>query len=191
MSAAVSSMRERIRYEMLDGRVRAMAPQSSNHKIVADNLYRIFSTALRGKKCMAFADGMDVKLTETDKVVPDMIVVCNRDIIKSHAVHGAPDLLVEVLSPSSVKRDRGYKKDLYERCGVKEYWIVDTNRLSVEIYTLAEGKLEFHNLFEIIPEDEFNVMDEEERAEIVYEFSPFLFPEINIELSEIFEDMIK
>ena len=78
----------------------------------------------------------DVHLSENDCVIPDVMIVCNSDIIKDNAIYGAPDLIVEVLSPGTEKRDRGYKKDLYERCGVREYWIVDPVSLTVEVYLL-------------------------------------------------------
>lgn len=66
------------------------------------------------------------------------MVVCNKDIIKKDGVHGVPDLIVEVISPSTAKKDKGYKKDLYETCGVKEYWLVDTDNRSIEVYLLKK-----------------------------------------------------
>jgi len=106
---------EEIREEMLDGRTVAMSPRPAiNHLVVSGNIYRIFSNFLDGKNCSAFGDGADVYLTPKDRVIPDAIIVCNRDIIKTNGIHGAPDLIVEVLSPTAQKYDRGYKKNLYE-----------------------------------------------------------------------------
>ena len=99
-----------------------------------------------GKTCKAFNDGPDVYLTEEDRVIPDAMIICNKDIIKPNGIHGTPDLIAEVLSPSTAKKDRGYKKDLYERSGVKEYWIVAPTMRSIEAYLLTDGPFAIHSL---------------------------------------------
>lgn len=125
--------------ELLDGQVVAMSPRpSTNHNFVAENIFSIFRNHLRGKQCRAIADGTDLYLTDKDRVVPDVMVICNRDLIKSNGVHGAPDLVVEVLSRRTAKNDKGYKKDLYGRCGVHEYWLVEVETRSIEVYLLQE-----------------------------------------------------
>src|SRR5438034_8433140 len=68
----------------------------------------------------------------------------NAGIIQRRAIFGTPDLLVELISPSSVRRDRYEKKDLYARFGVKEYWIGDPANKALEILTLKEGRYELH-----------------------------------------------
>jgi Uma2 family endonuclease len=188
MNNLAYALREDERTELLGGRIVAMAPQRTNHHIVAENIHAVFSKYLKGKTCRAFVDGMDVFLTRNDRVVPDFMVICNRDIIKSHGIHGVPDLIAEVLSPGTNKRDRGYKKDLYERCGVREYWLVDTVHRIVEIYALTDGKYILDNLYEIYPDSELEVMTDEEKSQIQHEFSPVLFPEMKIVLADIFED---
>lgn len=85
-------------------------------------------------------DGTDVYLSDNDRVIPDVMIVWNRDIIKKDGIHGTPDLIVEVLSPSTAKNDKGYKKELHEKSGVKEYWIIDPVMRSIETYLLADGK---------------------------------------------------
>lgn len=182
--------REKQRVEMLDGRVIAMAPQSTNHHFVAGNIYNLFANFLRGKPCTAIADGMNVHLTGKDYVVPDVSVVCNRDMIKKHGVYGAPDLIVEVLSPGTLRRDKGYKKNLYERCGVQELWLVDPKHRAVEVYLLKDGKYEIDNVYVIIPEDEYTLMTDEEKNTVVTTFSPALFPELTIRLEDVFQDML-
>ena len=114
---------EEPREELLNGKIFMMASPSVNHSTVASNIYYAFRTYLKGKTCRAFNDGVDVYLTEDDRVIPDVMIVCNKNMIALDGIHGAPDLIVEVLSPSTAKNDRGYKKDLYEQSGVKEYWI--------------------------------------------------------------------
>ena len=117
---------EEIRDEMLNGKVILMSPRPAvNHNRAIGNIFFAFMGYLRGKTCEPFADGTDVYLTEKDRVIPDVMIICKKEIIKRNGVHGAPDLIVEVLSPGTEKRDRGYKKDLYEKGGVLEYWLVE------------------------------------------------------------------
>jgi Uma2 family endonuclease len=88
----------------------------------------------------------DVVLDEENTVQPDLVFVAiaNLAIIQPRAIFGAPDLLVELISPGSVRRDRIEKKDLYARFGVKEYWIGDPANKSLEILTLKEDRYELH-----------------------------------------------
>ena len=97
MSNNLAYQEER-REELIGGKVVMMAPASSNHNRIAGNIYYIFRRYLNGKKCEPFADGESVYLTDEDHYVPDFMVVCDPDKIKNDGVHGAPDLVVEVLS---------------------------------------------------------------------------------------------
>ena len=81
---------------------------------------------------------MDVYLSEKDRVIPDVMIICSKDIIRDNGIYGTPDLVVEVLSPGTEKRDRGIKKNLYEICGVKEYWLANPEIKSVEVYLLID-----------------------------------------------------
>ena len=91
--------------ELIDGKIVAMSPRPAwNHISVAGNIFGIFWTYLKGKPCAPIADGMDLYLSEKDHFIPDVMIVCDPDKIKSDGVHGAPDLVVEVLSPSTEKK---------------------------------------------------------------------------------------
>ena len=129
---------EERREELVGGKVVMMAPASSNHNRIAGNIYYIFRRYLNGKKCEPFADGENVYLTDCDHFVPDFMVVCDPDKVKADGVYGAPDLVVEVLSPSTAQYDRGRKMRVYAQCGVREYWIVSPGDRTVEQY-LPEG----------------------------------------------------
>jgi Uma2 family endonuclease len=175
--------------EMLDGKIVAMSPRPViNHNVVAENITRIFGNFLRGKKCSAFGEA-DVYLTQKDRVIPDAMIVCNKDIIKTKGIYGAPDLIVEILSPGTVKNDRGYKKNLYEKCGVKEYWLVDINSYSIEVYLLKDGKYILDNIYSILPDYLIEDMTEEEKTAIIHKFTPSLFPDMTIVIEEVFEGM--
>ena len=176
-------------FELLDRRLVAMAPQTSNHKFASDNLFSIFKAYLDDKPCKAIADGMDVYIDKNNRVVPDMTVVCDRSKIGKAGITGAPDLIVEVLSIGSVKRDRGFKMNLYERCGVKEYWIVDTDRRSVEVYALSGGRFELHNVYEALSEEDLELLTDEQKSVHTVKWSPILFPDMKIRTDDIFEDI--
>ena len=139
--------------ELIDGKVIAMSPRpTTDHYHVSFNIAYIFTTYLRGKRCTPFGDGVDLYLTETDRFIPDGMVVCDTEKIKRDGVHGAPDLVVEVLSPSTAKHDRGRKKQVYEQCGVSEYWIVDPANKTLEQYLLQQGAFTLHEVYAIYPD---------------------------------------
>ena len=177
--------------ELIDGRFVAMSPSpSSKHNIVAENLYSIFRDFLRGKPCRPCSDKWDVFLTKKDRFVPDMSVICDKSKIRANGIHGTPDLVIEVLSPSTAKRDRGYKKNVYEACGVREYWIVNPADLSVEQYLLEDGKFVLHDLLSVYPDHMLEKMSDEEKARIPSQFSCGIFPELIVSLDEIFSGIL-
>ena len=182
---------EEQREELIGGEIVAMAPRpTTNHNRVAGNIYGIFWNHLRGKKCVPFGDGTDLYLTDQDRFVPDGMIVCNRDKIKSRGVYGAPDLVVEVLSPSTAKNDKGYKKDVYESCGVKEYWIADPAGKSIEVYRLTDGRYVLDNVYFYHSDSEIAEMNEEEKSLLVREFPCSLFAGLSIRLDDIFGDLL-
>lgn len=136
------------------------------------------------------AFGTDLYLSEHDRFIPDMMIVCDRDKIKSDGVHGAPDLVVEVLSPSTTSRDRGYKKDLYARCGVREYWIVSPSEKSVEVYQLKDADLALYDVYSVYPDWMLKKMKEEERAAVVTQFQCSLYDDLDISLDDIFSGLV-
>lgn len=171
------------REELINGKVVAMSPAASNHNRIAGDIYGIFWSYLRGKKCEPFGDGEAVYLTEVDHFIPDFMVVCDPDKVKSNGVNGAPDLVVEVLSPGTTKNDRGRKMDVYGQCGVREYWIVIPNEKTVEQYIQDNGRLVLHDVYFIPPD----YTPEKELAEIAKEFQCSLFDDLTIRLEDIFE----
>ena len=131
--------REEFREELIGGKAVAMSPRPMyNHNHIAFNIAVLFSNYLRGKPCTVVPDGTDLYLTEEDRFVPDVMVVCDRDKIRRDGVHGAPDLVVEVLSPSTMRNDRMRKKEVYQACGVREYWLVDPENRTIEQYLLQD-----------------------------------------------------
>ena len=179
------------REELINGKVVMMSPRPAwNHNTVASNIHTIFNVYLKGKKCVPVADGTDLFLTETDRFIPDFMIVCDPDKIQRNGVHGAPDLVVEVLSPGTSRNDRTKKKDVYARCGVREYWIVNTADTSIEQYLLRDGQLELEEIYTLHPE-RLESMTEEEQAAVVTEFKCSLFDDLMIPLEEVFSGMLE
>jgi len=178
---------EEPRTELLNGKIVMMSSPSVNHNIISFNIIRIFNEYLKGKQCWAFGDGVDVYLTEKDRAIPDAMIVCNKDIIRPDGIHGAPDLVVEILSPGTAKNDKGYKKDLYEKSGVKEFWIVEPNIRTIEAYLLSDGKYGSDGFYGLFP-DIFGITDKE-REESKKEIPVSLYSDFCIPLEEIFQNL--
>lgn len=176
---------EEPREELLHGKIYMMSSPSVNHNRVAFHIATAFQARLKGKTCEAFADGTDVYLTDNDRVIPDVMIICNQDIIKNDGIHGAPDLVVEVLSPGTSKNDRGYKKELYEKSGVKEYWIVDVKLRSVESYLLTDGRYRLGGVYQLPTND----MTDKEKEACTSTIPASLFSDFCIPLDEIFYNL--
>lgn len=182
---------EDFREELINGVVTAMAPSPAwNHVSVAGNIYNIFSNYLQGKKCTPILDGLDLYLSEENRFIPDFMVVCDPSKIHTDGVYGAPDLVVEILSPSTAKNDRGPKMDAYAAAGVREYWIVDTANRSVEVYLLSGERYTIHEVYAIHPDYVLKKMSVEERAAVVTEFRCNLFADLLIRLEDVFARVI-
>jgi Uma2 family endonuclease len=131
------------RCEIIGGNL-LMAPAPDTwHQNWVGSLFEILRAhARKGKTGRVFVSPVDVVLDDENTVQPDLVYVAKEkdSIIQRRAIFGAPDLLVELVSPSSVRRDRYDKKDLYTRFGVREYWIGDPANRSLEILTLEAGQ---------------------------------------------------
>ncbi len=114
------------------------------------------------------------------------MVICDPSKITSKRVEGAPDLVVEVLSLSTARNDRGKKFRAYERAGVREYWIVDPKKKSVEVYLLQDGKFEIDNIYTWCPIRERENLTEVEQNHLSETFQCSLFDDLTIHLEDIF-----
>ena len=178
---------EKRRVELIDGKVVMMAPAAApNHNHVVVNLSRLFSNYLYGKKCTPFSDGVNLFLDDKNRFVPDFMVICDPDKIKDDGVHGAPDLVVEVLSPSTMRNDKTRKKEVYAKCGVREYWLIGPNEKSVEVYRTNGTDFVLHDIYALHADWELAQMSEAERAAVVTHFKCSLFDDLDISLEELF-----
>ena len=179
-----------IRRELINGKLVMMSPVATNHALISNNISYLFTDYLKGKPCTPIPDGVTVFLTDEDHFVPDFMVVCDRDKLKGDGVHGAPDLVVEVLSLSTMKNDRTHKKDIYGQCGVREYWLVNPADKTVEVYRNSGTELILQEVYAIYPDWMLARMTEEERAAVATHFKCSLFDDLDIALDDIFSNLL-
>jgi len=134
------------RWELIDGVPYNMSPSPKvAHQRILLELGRQFANFLLGKPCHAFIAPFDVRLPEADEsddlvetvVQPDLTVICDQRKLDEAGCRGAPDLVVEILSPSTAQKDLKIKFARYERAGVREYWIIDPTGKTVQVFTLG------------------------------------------------------
>jgi Uma2 family endonuclease len=137
--------REGDRHELIDGEIFVTPSPIPPHQLLLTEVSVLVNDAVRpGNLGHVFYAPTDVKPTPDDWVVPDLCFVA-RDrlwIVGASAIDGAPDLIVEILSPSTRGRDQAQKRALYERTGVREYWLVDPRDRTVTVFALRGGHYE-------------------------------------------------
>ena len=126
------------RVELIDGVIYDMAGPSIPHQLIGAQIYPVFSNYIRSNHgdCIPMFAPVDVQLDRDDKTIvqPDLLILCDREKFKYERIYGAPDLVVEILSPSSERKDCMLKMYKYMTAGVREYWIVDPKRKRVIVY---------------------------------------------------------
>jgi Uma2 family endonuclease len=146
--AEYASWKDDQRWELIDGVPYNMTPAPrTQHQSILGNLAANVHAYLKGKQCRSFVAPTDVVFDDFNVVQPDLLVVCDRTKITEANIQGAPDLIVEILSPSTSRKDRREKKALYERSGVQEYILVDAANEVVERYALVNGKYGAEEVF--------------------------------------------
>lgn len=192
--AYINDRNIKIKTELIDGKIFMMSPRPRvEHATVCTNIASEFRSYLKGKTCRAFCDGVDVFLDENNRFIPDTMIVCNPDIIKHDGIHGAPDLVVEVLSKTTAKNDRSKKKYTYAKYGVKEYWIVDVWSKSVEVYYNQDNWFVLDNIYYYLTDEEIaennNMLDSD--IDKIKEYTDFIKVSICdnliVKLKDIFE----
>ena len=135
------------RWELINGDAYSMSPSpTTQHQRLSLALLLRLGSYFAEHACELFHAPMDVKLSDSDVVQPDIFVVCNLDQIKKNYIEGPPTLVVEILSPSSLQHDRLRKTELYSKFGVKEYWLVTPYPSLVEILLLDGDNYRIHRV---------------------------------------------
>lgn len=130
------------RFEVIDGDLHVTPSPSLRHQGIVTDLVTLLNVFVRSNRLgNVFVSPLDVIFGEGDYVEPDIVFVRSgrEDILTKRGVEGPPDLLVEVLSPSTAARDLGIKLDRYRLFGVTEYWVIDPDECTVLVWRLAEG----------------------------------------------------
>ncbi len=168
------------RLELIKGKIFKMSPApSSSHQKISLELTGILYNFLKNKPCNLFVAPFDVRLLDKKKskedqeiytvVQPDLCVICDDSKIDERGAIGAPDLVIEILSPGNSNKEMKYKFDLYEEAGVLEYWIVNPADKTVFVFVLKENQ--YVGMHPLIEEDNMK---------------SYLFPDLSFPLSGIF-----
>ncbi len=170
------------RVELIKGKIFTMSPApNTNHLQISRSLNRILDHFFHNNKCQLFYAPFDVVLSKTkdDKkiktvVQPDLGVICDLSKIDETKCNGAPDLVIEILSPGNSKKEMKIKYELYEENGVKEYWVIDPEHESVSVFILNKSKF--------VPQKPLTTEDTLKSA---------VFPSLEFSVDEIFKDVHK
>lgn len=167
------------RIEIIDGVPYMQATPSPEHQLISGELFRQFANYLQGKSCKVYHAPFSVRLTRGDEkkdedikkvLEPDITIVCDQSKIDKKGCNGTPDLIIEIISPSSIKHDRVTKFNQYAKAGVIEYWIVEPEAKLTSVFLLqSDGR---YGRLEIYTEDE--------------KITVSIFPDLIVDLSTVF-----
>ena len=162
---------ENERWEIINGEAYAMTPAPLiRHQLISQYLSTEFGVFFKGSDCKPFPAPTDVVFDNQNIVQPDLLVVCDQNKITEKNIQGAPDLVVEILSPTTALKDKREKKALYEQFGVREYLIIYPTEEFVERFVFGDGRYETAEVFgwdEVLP--------------------LVIFPELSLKLWEVFD----
>jgi len=146
------------RWELIEGQAWSMSPAPMRgHQKLSARLFNQVYDYLKGKLCEVYAAPFDILLPEGEEsddevdtvVQPDIVVICDKSKLTKRGARGAPDWVIEILSPRTAKKDFETKFHLYERHGVREYWIVDPGAAAIHAWRLgATGRFGEETLYE-------------------------------------------
>ena len=136
------------RIELIKGKIFEMSAPNRIHQKLSSTIHGELYQYLKGKKCDVYSAPFDMRVARksnadtdiTTVLQPDICVICDTSILDERGCIGAPDIVVEILSPSNNKKELKYKYDIYEEAGVKEYWVIIPNERAFLCYSLREGK---------------------------------------------------
>ena len=173
--------------------VKLMSPAKRSHLRVMGKMFNLLFISLEKRGCRVYADGRPVLIPKDilekykklygekfkdqfprKYFIPDLVVVCDKEIDKEDFIEGAPTLVVEILSAKTYKIDTGYKKEMYKEMGVKEYWLIEPASKWVEIFNFLDDSSKFYPVD--IDEPDINCSSD-------------CFPDFKIYLNELFEDV--
>lgn len=173
-----------VKTEKINGVIYNMSPSGGFlHSQINGNIYHILRSQLKTSVCAVSVENLDLYLSEDEYVIPDIMLICDRNQIKKDKYRGVPRFVVETLSPATALKDRTVKKEKYALLGIDEYWIVSPKERSVEVYYLEEKQYHLVSSY-ILVED---VEDKNYNAEAVLTLKAM--PAVAIVLKDIFKDI--
>ena len=164
---------DELRCEIINGLIYDMTPSpTTTHQSIALRLGRLVDQHLEseGYPCRIYVAPVDVILSEKDVVQPDAFVICDRSKIKKRGIFGAPNVVFEVISPSTEVKDRKKKRDLFEQYGVTEYLMVHPDGQFVEKYALDAGVYKKPDLYEAQDTFRIDTINFEIRLKDLFDF---------------------
>ena len=177
-------------YEKINGKLAKMSRPNAGHIDVAGDLHFILKSHFKNKMCRVFSE-IDVYLRDRDNFIPDLCVLCDVNKLKNGSIYGAPDLVVEILSRSTYKRDEGYKKDVYEECGVREYWIADPFMKRIKVYKLENGVYNLYDDRALMEDKDYDNLTDEDKQLHTLIVKSSVFSDLHVGLNDVFIDYDK
>lgn len=171
---------EDVRTELIDGVIYYMTAPTNAHQLIAGYLHAQLFNHVKGRKggCLPMISPVDVELDKDDKtrVQPDVLIVCDRRKVIQRCVYGAPDFVLEVLSPSTRKKDMVIKLNKYLNAGVKEYWMIDPDKQKLMVYKLEQEEY-FPEIYGFDQTVAITVMEEPCEIDLkdMYDYIAFLY----------------
>ncbi len=164
-----------------------MSEASFDHNFFAGRLISIFNSYFWEHRNGVAIYDIDVHLPDGNLFRPDVCIIDDFSWIESgENTPVVPALAVEILSRSTMKNDLGVKKNIYERNGVKEYWIVDQWSKRIDVYHLIDGRYELDDVYRLFSDRELAAMSEEERAEVKYDIKVSIFDGLSVDIRDVF-----
>lgn len=177
-------------YEIIEEE-KFMSPSPNlNHTLIAMRLGAAMVSYLTKNRCGWVMADIDVHFPDGNLIKPDLVAVSfeNREIMnRKNAIHGVPDFVVEIFSRSTMRRDFTIKKDIYERNGVKEYWIINPWAKTVSVNLLRDGKFFLDEIYSVYSEDDWAELTDEEKDAVKFEIPVSIFEGLQINVNDIFD----
>ena len=172
------------RIEKIDGTIYNMSPSGGfMHSQINGNLYHEIRQQLKKSICVVSVENLDLYLSDDEYVIPDIMIICDRNQIKKDKYRGVPKFVAETLSPATSFKDKTIKKEKYAQLGIDEYWIISPKEHSIEVYYLEDKEYKLVGSHILVEDEE----DENYNANLLLPIRSM--PTISISLQSIFENV--
>jgi len=178
------------KFEHVDGIITMMSPGSPSHTHTNINIFRILDSHPKKGKCRVYMENMKIHFSKDDIFIPDIAAFCKKMTFTKDGTLTSPDLVVEVLSPSTAKNDRTRKMQVYGKSGVCEYWIIEPSTRCIEVYHNQDGTMVMSDLCAALSQGDIESLQQDGKHVPASSFETSLFGGITIDLYKVFEDIL-